>query len=246
MPDLSVSIVSHRQAALVHDLLNDLQQHCPQQDMEVLLTLNLEESLPFDPAQFSFQLRVLRNISPKGFGANHNAAFAYAKGAHFCILNPDIRLHDNPFPTLLHYLDNHNLGLIAPMVLSPEGACEDSARRFPRPGEIIAKVFGGQSATIPPGKGPLTYPDWLAGMFLLLPSTLFRRLHGFDERYFLYYEDVDLCARLKLAGERIARCNEVKVVHAAQRSSHRNLRYLRMHLGSMLRFFTSDVFRRLP
>jgi N-acetylglucosaminyl-diphospho-decaprenol L-rhamnosyltransferase len=70
-------------------------------------------------------------------------------------------------------------------------------------------------------------------------------LHGFDERYFLYYEDVDLCGRLCLAGLRVVVCPDSQVVHHAQRSSRRSLKYLRWHLASMLRFFLSPVYRQL-
>ena len=95
-------------------------------------------------------------------------------------------------------------------------------------------------------KGALSfYPDWVAGMFMLFPHEVFQNIGGFDERYFLYYEDVDLCARLTLANYRILLCSTVSVVHDARRSSHKNLRYMRLHLTSMLRFFFSSVYRKL-
>jgi len=59
------------------------------------------------------------------------------------------------------------------------------------------------------------HPDWAGGMFLLFPRTLFEGLGGFDERYFLYYEDVDICARLTLLGRRVVLCPRARVVHHA-------------------------------
>jgi N-acetylglucosaminyl-diphospho-decaprenol L-rhamnosyltransferase len=82
-------------------------------------------------------------------------------------------------------------------------------------------------------------------MFMLFPREIFKEIGGFDERYFLYYEDVDLCARLTLAGYRILLCNTVSAIHDARRSSHKNLRYMRLHLLSIIRFFFSDVYRQL-
>jgi GT2 family glycosyltransferase len=82
-------------------------------------------------------------------------------------------------------------------------------------------------------------------MFMLFPCHVFQDLKGFDERYFLYYEDVDICARMSLAGVRVALCPDIRVFHHAQRSSHRNMKYLKWHLASMLRFFTSPVYRQL-
>ncbi|MBU3647330.1 MAG: glycosyltransferase [Limnohabitans sp.] len=88
-------------------------------------------------------------------------------------------------------------------------------------------------------------PDWVAGLFMLFRSETFARLKGFDARYFLYYEDVDLCARLSLSGLRVALSPEVTVVHLAQRSSHHNFKYFRWHVVSMLKFFLSGSYWRL-
>jgi GT2 family glycosyltransferase len=84
--------------------------------------------------------------------------------------------------------------------------------------------------------------DWVGGMFMLLRRDVFETLGGFDERYFLYYEDVDLCARLWSAGMRVMQLRQVSVIHLARRSSHRSLRYLVIHLVSMSRYFLSGSF----
>jgi GT2 family glycosyltransferase len=79
-------------------------------------------------------------------------------------------------------------------------------------------------------------PDWIAGMFMLFRSELFREVGGFDERYFLYYEDVDLCFRLRQHGYEVILVPDARAVHFAQRQSHRNLRYLLWHVRSLVRF----------
>ena len=89
------------------------------------------------------------------------------------------------------------------------------------------------------------FPDWVGGMFMLFPSRVFREVGGFDTGYFLYYEDVDLCARLTLRDYRVVLCHEVSVIHVARRTSHANLRYLLWHISSALRFFLSPVYRQL-
>ena len=80
---------------------------------------------------------------------------------------------------------------------------------------------------------------------MLFQSAAFLELGGFDERYFLYYEDVDICARLRLAGHEIVVCPWVSVVHAARRESHQKLQYLAWHIASITRFFCSLVFVKL-
>jgi hypothetical protein len=243
-PRVSISVVSHGQAELVANMLRDLDEHCST-DFEVLLTVNIPETLPFSSTQFRFPVRVIENAAPKGFGANHNAAFALCRESIFCVLNPDIRLRSDPFPALVNRLDDPRVGLVAPLVRSPAGAIEDNARPFPTPLFILRKALFGAPAPVYQAGAPDFSPDWVGGMFMLFRRETFAAVQGFDECFHLYYEDVDLCARVRLAGNEIVFCPRVEVVHDARRESHRKLRYLGWHLASMIRFFTSWPFVRL-
>jgi len=240
---ITVSIVSHNQFLLVEKLLDDLSAHCAHDISDVILTINVEEHVS-DVSVYNFPVQIIKNCTPHGFGVNHNAAFKQARGAFFCVLNPDIRLTMNPFPTLLDLIHHSNVGVVAPRVVNNSGQREDSERRFPTPWELMKKIAGGKSAVWSDAH-PVSSPDWIAGMFMLFPRSVFEELHGFDERYFLYYEDVDLCARLALAGYKRLVCSDVTVVHDARRSSHGNLRYAPMHLKSIFRFFFSDAYREI-
>jgi GT2 family glycosyltransferase len=225
---------------LVRELLADL-QHLRETALEIVLTINVPESLPFDPEHSAVPIQVIHNAAPKGFGANHNAAFATARGDFFCVANPDIRIPEDPFPALTACLNNPRVGVAAPLVRAPDGSIEDSARRFPTPGVLFAKVFR-RILRVPaaldyPTGDPIIYPDWVAGMFMIFKRETFARAGGFDEGYFLYYEDVDLCARLRANGLGVAQVTTRHVIHAARRTSHTNPRYAGWHLRSMLRFF---------
>ena len=244
-PQITLSIVSHLQAKLIASLLADLERYCSKDKIEVILTLNLPEELPFNLKGYPFPVRILKNSSPLGFAANHNNAFAKAEGKYFCALNPDVRLIQNPFPILLPFLDDPSIGMIAPQVVNSAGKLENSSRCFPTPLEIIGKIFGWTSATHQSTTEDVSFPDWVAGMFMLFPREIFQEMGGFDTHYFLYYEDVDLCARLTLKDYRVAFCQKVSVIHDAQRASHTSFRYLKWHLASLLRFFLSPVYQQL-
>ena len=243
--EVSISVVSHGQRDLVALLIRDLQTHCSNVQLELILTLNIGEEPPAEWHDFGPLSILIKNTVPLGFGANHNQAFARASGRLFCVLNPDIRLTTDPFALLLACLDDLSVALVAPLVMGSDGKIEESARVFPSPGRIAKRVFGQpSSADYAISEQPL-YPDWVGGMFMLFRRQIFEQLHGFDERYFLYYEDVDICARLRLLGHEIAQCPQVKVIHCAQRRSHRNARYLSWHFMSMTRFFLSKVYRQI-
>jgi GT2 family glycosyltransferase len=240
--EISLSVVSHGQMSMVQKLLTDISQHCADERIELILTLNLQDEAAPDLSGLAFPAQLLRNTKPLGFGANHNQAFSHAKGAFFCVLNPDIRLDVNPFPPLVQALAAPHIGVAAPLVVGMDGKQEDSARRFPTPMAILRRLLTGKHAAVYVTQGNAYQPDWVGGMFMLLPQAVYRQINGFDERYFLYYEDVDFCGRLRLQGWNAVLCPAAHVTHDAQHSSHKSLRYMRWHLGSMLRFFTSATF----
>jgi len=242
---ISVSIVSHGQMNLVANLLNDIEKFCINSTLELIITLNVDEIFPFELNQFSFPIHLIKNPIPLGFGANHNQAFKFATGAYFCVLNPDIRLMTDPFPELIRCFDASLTGVVAPLVFGAEGKLEDSARRFPSPLKILCKVFGRCRGSDYKVQDTIIHPEWVGGMFMLFPRSIFERLEGFDQRYFLYYEDVDLCARLQLLGFKVAVSPRAAVIHHAQRSSWRSYKYFRWHLSSMMRFFSSSVYWQL-
>jgi N-acetylglucosaminyl-diphospho-decaprenol L-rhamnosyltransferase len=235
-PMLTVSVVSHRQAGLVRELLGDLDRLC-EMPVEALVTINVPEPLPFEGGVFRFPVKILRNPARRGFGANHNAAFRESRGRFFCVLNPDIRLAKDPFPVLIDALADERVGVAAPLVKNGVGEIEDSARRFPTPAIILRKALGAKPGPDYAIGVKAVRADWIAGMFMVFRREVFERIGGFDERYFLYYEDVDLCARLHALGYDVVLDPSVPVVHEARRASHSDWRYRTLHLKSMLRFF---------
>ena len=242
---ITISVVSHGQGKLVGEVLADLARFSDSLSFEVILTQNISELLPFSVGDLPYPVKIVENVAPKGFAANHNAAFRLAGGKWFCVMNPDIRMNDNPFPALLECLAHPGVGVAAPLVLGVQGEIEDSARRFPSPLKILCKAAGGCKGGDYAITDKPVRPDWVGGMFMLFPGGIYEKAGGFDERYFLYYEDVDLCARLWLRGYAAMLCPRARVVHHARRSSHRSFRYLRWHLGSMMRFFLSPVYWRV-
>jgi len=235
---ISISIVSHQQIEMVTLLLNDLNKFSNETVFEVILTINVKEKILNNNFKYSFPLKVLHNQSPRGFGANHNAALRQASGDFFCILNPDVRLKTNPFLILQRDLILYEAGIIAPIVLNKDFEIEDSVRYFPTLKSLIMK-FINQSD----GRyffsldAPSFEVDWVAGMFMLFKSKDFLEIDGFDEKFFLYYEDVDICIRFWKAGKKVLACPQVTIIHDAQRQSRMSLRYMKWHLFSMTRYF---------
>jgi len=230
---ITVSLVSHGHGAMVARLVAQL---CAVPDVaKIVLTLNIPEQLALEEDE---RLHIIRNPTPQGFGANHNAAFKHCQTRYFCVINPDVTLQGDVFAPLLACMSDFDAALGAPLVCSPAGTQEDSIRSFPTVGGLILKVLGMDNGSYAPAKRHVSFsPDWVAGMFMLFENSAYASLGGFDEKFFLYYEDVDMCARLWESGRKVVACTAVHVVHDAQRASRRNLRFLLWHASSMLRYF---------
>ncbi|MDP2367350.1 glycosyltransferase [Rhodoferax sp.] len=235
---MSVSVVSHGHGALVEVLLRELATHCAEEVSQVLLTLNLAEpALQHFVAStdWPFQITVLENRAPRSFSSNHNQAFARVSTPLFCVMNPDLRLGCNPFPALRSALSEARAGCAYPVQLDENAQRQDFERALPTPLSLFRRVCLGRKQS--------DGADWVNGAFMLFKAEVYRGLGGFDERYRLYCEDVDICIRLQLQGYRL-RCAQVDVVHLAQRATGRRLRHLIWHVQSMFRLWCSAPYWR--
>jgi GT2 family glycosyltransferase len=232
---ITVSVISHEQHSLVDALIADLAGAESPELARVILTQNLPETPPSTKGRRSPTVEVVRNRTPMGFGMNHNAAFRKCDTEFFAVVNPDIALMGNPFPVLVNAL-RAGAGVAAPAVLEPDGRIADTARSLITPWELIRRRL--------PTYSPPASPRWFAGMFLLFRSDAFASVNGFDEGFFMYCEDFDICARLRLASWPLAFVPQVQVVHAAQQLSHRSLRHFRWHISSLARMWSSANFWR--
>jgi GT2 family glycosyltransferase len=238
---ISISIVSHGHGAMLSALINRLSEF--EEIGQIIITRNILESHTFKSTP---QILLIDNTVPTGFATNQNAAFKHCPLPYFCALNPDIQLQGNPFPDLISAIEATEAAIAAPMVKNPVGMGEDSMRPFPTLRSLLAKAAGLKDDCYKVKEGQsLFFPEWVAGMFMLFRSDAFRELGGFDERFFLYYEDVDICARAWKAGMKVVACPSVSVVHDAQRTSHKNLRFMRWHVASIVRYFYKH-WGRLP
>lgn len=247
MRDIHISVVSHQQFVMVMNLLFDLEKQDCVDRLQVTVTINVPEKISSSLEDLYFPVDIIYNDHPKGFSENHNTAFNQISIANECkyflIINPDVQLNGNVITPLINVLEaNSKIGLTAPMVRGVDNDLEDSVRELPTPVRILAKLFGRQGHW---GNARGSQPDWVAGMLMAFRASVFEQIGGFDEKYFLYYEDIDICSRLWLEGYLLQTDGSISIVHDAQRKSWGDIRYFRWHIASMFRFFGSDVYRRV-
>jgi len=247
--DIHISIVSHHHAALVQQLLLDLSRLPCTTRIQLTLISNVSESMTLKFADLGFPVHYICNQIPTGFGANHNLAFHHLplpdERDYFLVLNPDVRIYEDVItPLTEHLAADSNIGVIAPRVVNSAGDIENNARELPTFSRLLKKFLGQRHQWDIRGTQGLQ-PNWVAGMFMLFPADYYRQADGFDEKFYLYYEDVDLCSRFWLTGLTVQLEPSVAIVHDAQRASHRQLKFLRWHLSSIVAFLTSSVYRKV-
>ena len=230
---ICVSIVSHGHGSMVSSLINTLLKFS---DVEkIVVTLNIPEK-PIFPSNDRIQL--IQNAAPKGFGANHNQAFFYSNSEFFCVLNPDIYFGENPFPLLIQAASDCGIGLVAPIIKNEAGDIEDSIRTFLTPISILRRrLLGRREVDRFNEGGPNFCIEWAGGMCMIFPSSVYAAINGFDEKYFMYVEDADICTRLWLAGYKVLACPDAVVIHDARRASRKNWQHFRWHITSLFRYF---------
>lgn len=233
---LAVSVVSHGHGELVQRLLDQMASSREAVVSRVVLTQNVPEAPPrAPPGGWPFVLQVVGHATPMGFGANHNLALASANESHVCVMNPDIELipGEPPFGALVQALQDTGGGCAYPVQAAPDGSIQDSERELPSPAALFRRrVLGAREQRV----------DWVNAACIVLPGSVWRAIGGFDERYFMYCEDVDICLRVQLQGLRLVKA-PVTVVHAGQRASHRRVQHLFWHVRSLWRLWHSPVYR---
>jgi len=236
---ITISIVSHGHGQEVGQLVQQLLDES--YIGRVILTLNLPEEFDL-PADERLVLR--ENSEPKGFGANHNAAFKLCSTPYFCVLNPDIVILKGAFGALLSCSQSTQAAVAGPLVISPNGKQEDSWRRFPTLRSLVLKAFGFDTTILEAKDSSAPFfPDWVGGMCMFFTAASFSRVGGFNERFYLYYEDVDICARLWRMGCTVVASPESTMIHNAQRASRHRWEHARWHAVSMLKYFLRYWFR---
>ena len=235
----TLSIVSHGQGDLIEKLLSDIKRS-KINHYEIILTINIHEDEAYINNFADLPIKVIRNNEVKGFGANHNSAFDVSLGRYFIVLNPDIRLLDFDLTPILNFFDSDSsVGSCAPVVVSSKRTIEDSVRYYPTVPLLIKRIFRRllklrNTPDYTWENSPIMV-DWAAGMFIIFRREAFKFVQGFDERYFMYCEDADICKRMRHSGWSTFLHPKLIVIHNSQRASWKSLRYLKWHITSLLR-----------
>lgn len=249
---LFTCIVSHGHANL---LMRSLTQFVGVEDVHVCVVDNVGESALEDFCKSHNITYVAHPGVTLGFGANNNLAFRYFEasynaevGDYFVCCNPDVLISAAMLAELKSTLQTLAPSLAGINLFTDEELRhhDPSIRRFPTFADYLGKLFRRNSDTAL-DKSRVTVPvasDWAAGSFLIFSTPLFKALKGFDEQFFMYFEDVDICLRAwRQEGHRLMYLPNIHAVHfAAFRNRTLFSKHFYWYFRSLLRYFSRFYF----
>ncbi|WP_334055949.1 galactosyltransferase-related protein [Polaribacter sp. P097] len=191
-----------------------------------------------------------------GFGAGHNVILSNITNhsKFHLILNPDVNFESEVIPNLINKLKKHEMvSMIAPKVLFPDGTFQNSCRRYPKVSELLARRFNFLQSIFKRNinKGKYSdkdlrssfFADYITGCFHLYRTEDFVKLNGFDERYFLYMEDVDICKKIEKMDKLKLYYPKEEIRHVLKQGSSKSTKLFFIHTFSAIKYFLKWGFR---
>jgi len=219
---VSIVIVNYNGAEVVLNCLSSIFQHLDSANIEVIVVDNAsQDGSPELIAQKYPQVHLIQQGSNQGFGTANNAGADYASGDYLFLLNSDTLIQNNLLPVLIDKLEiSSNVGIVGPRLLNPDGSFQlstayeiglwgewrtlQAVRKYRQPVNrpALARQYGSDQ-----------FVDIVVGAAMLMRRSHFEQIGGFDENFFMYFEESDLCQRFRRAGYQILYTPAVSLIH---------------------------------
>ncbi len=257
--DLSIIIVNYNVKEFLQNLLHSIDKAAQNISHEIIVIDNASDDGSVEFLQKKFpSLKVIANKENLGFGKANNIGMNIAEGKYFLLLNPDTLLSENTLQEMMSFMERTpGAGMAGCKILNPDGTLQLACRRsFPGPWTSFCKVTG-LSSFFPNSRifarYNLTYldenktyeVDAISGSFMMMRKDVYKKAGGFDENFFMYGEDLDLCYRIQKAGYKVYYVHSTQIIHYKGESTKRSsiddtkLFYDAMHLFVKKHFSTS-------
>ena len=227
--DVSILIVNYRSWSHLSDCLDALKQVTEARfSFEVVVVDNKSNDgklQEFSERYSSF--RFIENSGNNGFSNGCNTAAMHAKGAYLLFLNPDTIASEQAIEAMLTILkERSTIGIVSCNQMNTNGSYEGTDRMFPNTftmfGLIRALYRKFKKKT--KEEGALLFPDWVSGSVVFMSRTWFQKIQGWNEDYWMYFEDVDLSKKVRDAGGEVALLKDVNIIHNHGGASRVNIK----------------------
>ena len=261
MVDLSIIIINYNVKEFLLNLLDSLRKAVKNISTEIIIVDNASDDGSVEILREKFpNIKLIANKKNVGFGSANNQALQVAKGKYFLLINPDAIVREDTLVKMLEFFDKTpQVGIAGCKVLNPDGSLQLACRRgFPGPWTSFTKVMG-LSKLFPKSRlfarYNLTYlnenqtyeVDAISGAFMMMRKEVYEKIGGFDQQYFMYGEDLDLCYRVQKSGYKVYYVHNTEIIHYKGESTKRSsldetkIFYDAMHLFVRKHFSSSFI-----
>lgn len=233
-PDISVVIVSYNTRDLTIQTIETLLAST-RHSLEVIVVDNASSDDSVQAIEATFpHVRVFAQTTNLGFGKANNLGAAHASAEIVYFLNSDVIMNNLSVDPLYDFLTAHpKAGIVAPKLLLEDGKTSQSAAFGPEPTLVNLLLRQQQRLDLSPSEVAKKV-DWVTGAAFMMRRDLFSQLQGFDDAIFMYYEDIDLCHRVRDAGYSVTWLPSAHLIHLGGKSSTSTWRRKRLYYASQV------------
>ncbi len=229
--DFSIIIINYNTKELLRNCLNSIFINL-KGEFEVIVVDNnsSDESVSMIKKEFKNKVLLIENKKNKGFGSANNQAVHLAVGKFLFFLNSDTIINNNILKNIYSKMKNNNIGILAPCLLLKNGEKQKYAYgKFPN-------LFNSVLEKIKKDTNHHNI-DWVSGAAFIIRKDVFNKIEGFDENYFMYFEDIDLCKKVKNLNYKIIVNNETSLIHLGGKSISKGVDRKKLYYKSQDYFY---------
>ena len=253
--DLSIVILNYKSKRLVRNCIRAIKESVIKAEYEIIVVDNDSgDRIAEDLSQYAPDVRFLSSDHNLGMGGGNNIGIPAAAGKYVMIMNPDIFVFKDSIQRLYDFIaQNPDIGLAAPRLLNPDRSLQYTCYEWYGPlTPLYRRTFLGRlnfaardiDRFLMKNFDHLSIKDvdWCQGSCFIVPKKVFDQVGLFDERFFMYFEDTDLCRRIWAGGYRVTYVGPIEVIHMHMKMSRGGLFQLftnkltRLHLASWMRY----------
>ncbi len=247
-PKVSVSIVTYNNGQQLHDCVEGLFKYNTGCDLSVYIIDNY--GLDNVRGRFShYPVTIIDGHGNIGFGKGHNLVLDMLESDYHAVINPDIQFTEDTLTALCRFLsDNTDTVMVTPKMLNVDGSIQGVPRLKPSffyllSGRVPGLKWIRNRYTMANRNFDEAFDiEFCTGCFFMMPTEIYKKLGGFDPRFFMYFEDTDITHRAAQLG-RVQYAPVSSVTHAWNRTSKHNLKYLFIHIKAYFQYIHKWGFR---
>ena len=261
MVDLSITIVAYHNYDDIINAVNSIEKNTDNKIKKVIYIVDNSvcntDNLIKKKDEFVTSISVYSDVEyiycndNLGFGKGHNFVLEQLDSKYHAIVNPDILVNEDVFSKIMDYMDSDaSIGMVIPRLTDEEGNLLKVYRNEIAFRDLFIRMFLSCFFKKRQDYHTMQYEDFNKpfqvpfgqGSFLVVKTQLFKHIGGFDDRYFMYMEDADLCKRINQISK-LMYYPDATVVHKWERGSHKSWKLMKIHIYSMIAYFKKWGFK---